>query len=223
MAFETRLFRAALVAMDVTLPSSIRASIVVHRKAFHYAIRSWDESIETWYKRLNTLADSCSFGDAREIFLLNKFVVDLKEDSGEQINGIDMLHSEWSFQLLDTMFKGHIYSEEYVYQVKDKVTHKTEDVYDDTEYCDWDAVRTLDEVQCAHQTLTVVQKKREPKRDTQPAPAPVESTEENYKEPDLDAPKPKRRQNRKPLKLFCESCPERNFKYKCNAYSTNYS
>lgn len=202
---------------------SIPASIVLHRKAFHYATRTWDESIETWYKRLKSLAAPCSFGDAHDLFLLNKFVVDLKEDNSDQINGINMINNEWNFQLIESLFNkepNNIYFEELVIQVKDEIDNDRDCAgYRDDDFSDngWNTIH------CTQPITTAAHKKRYKKRDLNVAHAArvdvqveiIEDPEVSIETPTTAQPKPKKRQFRKPLKLFCESCPGRNFKCKC--------
>lgn len=58
---------------------TIPTSTIIHRKEFHYACRYLNESLGSWFDRLKTLAEPCLFGDYLEVFLFNKFVIDLEK------------------------------------------------------------------------------------------------------------------------------------------------
>lgn len=83
---------------------TIPKSTIFHRKAFHYATRSWDETLESWYGRLRTLAEQCLFGDLLEVFLLNKFAVELKDEFDDVFDAvIDVNQHSWKFESMDTV------------------------------------------------------------------------------------------------------------------------
>lgn len=229
--------------MDFSSTKSIPPSAIYYRKAFHYATRTRDESIETWYMRLKTLAEPCLFGDMYDAFLLNKFVVDLKEDNSEQINGIN-LNNEWTLNILETTLnkeeqtnQNHVYIEEIFYQVKDEIIN---DDYDVSDKIDWNAtVDNFDFVSLPVETELKRKKRKYTKRTgndtnggicTDSGQKHKGKTKKNTKvgkkessftnvldtDRNLVEPKPKRKQQyRTPLRFFCESCPGRNFKYKC--------
>lgn len=215
--------------MDVAAASSIPASVIYYRKAFHYATRTGDESIETWYMRLKTLAEPCLFGDMYNAFLLNKFVVDMKDDCQEQLNGINM-KDEWTLNSLESELNREqpdVYFEEILYQVKDEVMNEENDN-------DWSATANV-EYACMPAEEPVRKKRKYTRKAganggkkrsekvvpaeatvTQIAPVPpVAPKTEDTTDKAAAEPRPKKRQFRTPLKLFCESCPSRNFKYKC--------
>lgn len=80
MGIETNVFSA----------ESILLSTIKHRRTFHYTQRNENESNQLWYKRLEHLTKPCLFGGTFKAFLLNKFVIDLCgniDDKKHPING----------------------------------------------------------------------------------------------------------------------------------------
>lgn len=207
--------------MDMTAANSISASTIFYRKTFHYATRTWDEPIETWYLRLKTLAEPCLFGDMYDAFLLNKFVVDLKDDSPDQLSGINTI-DEWTLNSVELALhkeQSDVFFENEIYQVKDEVINEE----NDNEWC---AVNTI-EYACVPEETAKKKRKYTRRTGTKKRNEKVTITESGTPttatEPMTDAtpgePRPKKRQFRTPLKLFCESCPGRNFKYKCRLHN----
>lgn len=55
------------------------------RKHFHLAIKSSNESVTDWYARIHSMAESCQYGDASGIQILDKFIVGLDDELFDRI------------------------------------------------------------------------------------------------------------------------------------------
>lgn len=84
---------------------TIPTATVVHRQDFHYATRSWNEPFETWYTRLKSLAEPCLFGDSYEAFLLNKLVVDIRDDGADNCY---LAEQGWSIKSFEISVKADL-------------------------------------------------------------------------------------------------------------------
>lgn len=89
----------------LTMTMTIPTATVVHRQEFHYATRSWNEPFETWYTRLKSLAEPCLFGDSHEAFLLNKLVVDIRDDGSDNCY---MTEQGWSIKSFEIRVKADL-------------------------------------------------------------------------------------------------------------------
>lgn len=55
------------------------------RKHFHRASKSSNETVTDWYARIHSMAESCQYGDASGILLLDKFIIGLDDELFDRI------------------------------------------------------------------------------------------------------------------------------------------
>lgn len=226
--------------MDVASAIGVPASTIVHRRAFHYAYREWDESVESWYMRLKNLAEPCLFGNNADAFLLNKLVVDLSDETSTHI-----LNTNGDYELtlkyfVDTAVKEEKLYAGYIDEVKVEVVHD-----DSSVPAEIPADESIAAAASPNRSPTVPvwtymrsdkikkkeRRKRADKEEEEPRPKrkyvrrkgiSIESNGTNL-ESDGIPTRPKRKQNRTPRKYYCDMCPEREFNFKCKSESEWYS
>lgn len=223
----------------MTIPSAT----VVHRQAFHYATRSWNEPIESWCMRLRTLAEPCLFGDNYEAFLLNKLVVDIREDGTDSMQ---MVEQGWSIKSFEINVKTDIDCDENtvsyiepicIEDVKDESADMTEfaqpnnsDIRETFIISFEDTKMTMDDG-CAKETnqypaMTKTNRNRLKNSHKYSAiNSRLDETVTKLKQVRMNPPQTvdrvKKKRTRRfclwqnPGAFYCEHCPEKKFTFKC--------
>lgn len=218
--------------MDVASAIGVPASTIVHRRAFHYAYREWDESVESWYMRLKNLAEPCLFGNNADAFLLNKLVVDLSDETSTHI-----LNTNGDYELTLKYFVDSAVKEEklyagYIDEVKVEVVHDDSSVPAEIAADEpiaaaaspngaptdpvWSFMRS-EKIKKKERRKRAEKEEEEPRQKRKYVRRKGITMESNGTNPESDArQRPKRKQNRTPRKYYCDMCPEREFNFKCN-------